>query len=167
MLWGCTTGGVYVPYIYLHVRWELPYASRVFGVAFFISFECRLPPLGVNFSIFVLFLSFLSCELLSRTFPLGTLHRHPVVHAVLLWKVLWHLLSMGILSDVWNQTILTNGGGPTPTPPPFIVCFKNNETEILTQTHSMPILGEIPLVKSQNNTNNRQTVKNEKWQNFF
>ena len=40
------------------------YASRVFGVAFFISFECRLPPLGVNFSIFVLFLSFVSCELL-------------------------------------------------------------------------------------------------------
>ena len=32
VLWGCTSGGVDVPCIYMHARWELPYAARVFVV---------------------------------------------------------------------------------------------------------------------------------------
>jgi len=31
---GCTSGGVYVPCIYSHARWELPWTTQIFVVVF-------------------------------------------------------------------------------------------------------------------------------------
>ena len=48
LFWGCTSCGVYVPCIYSHARWELPQATQVFVVLFYVfralinSLVCRL-----------------------------------------------------------------------------------------------------------------------------
>ena len=54
ILW-CTSGGVYVPCIYTHARWELPKANLVFGVvlvfwALISSLVCWFPMVSVTTS---------------------------------------------------------------------------------------------------------------------
>ena len=39
IIWGRSSGGVYVPCIYLHARWELPYMTQFFVAVF----KCELP----------------------------------------------------------------------------------------------------------------------------
>ena len=36
-IWGCTSGRVEVPCIYLHARWELPWATQVFVVVLILD----------------------------------------------------------------------------------------------------------------------------------